>query len=73
MRLGRWSVFRDKKHRVQGHLTDEGKQKFDELRAQLRSELIHCRGEAPGTISDADVMEFAVRGWLDTRRYLGGR
>jgi hypothetical protein len=72
--MGRWSVFRDKvndtEHRVQGILSDIGRQSFERQRealARLYKAVMH---RDPTTVSDADTIEFLARGELDTRAYL---
>ena len=73
--MGRWSLFRpkvnDAAHRYQGFVTEIGRARFEDARDRLldlaRSVL---KESAPSGISDADTIEFLVRGTADTIREL---
>lgn len=67
---GRSSIFRDKKggDRVQGVLTPVGSNRFE----QSRKRLAKLAGREVEHVSDADVIEYEVRGEENTLKYLEG-
>ena len=69
---GRASIFRGKDDgvRVQGILTKTGGACFEGARARLRATYQRAVGEAPRSVSDADVIEFLARGETNTEHYL---
>jgi len=66
--MGRASIFRNKKggDRVNGVLTARGSVRFELHRRQL-ARLVALD---PEQVSDADVIEYMVRGEKETRAYL---
>lgn len=72
--MGRWSIFRpkvnDKEHRVQGILTEVGREQFETGRARLAQLYKAIMGRDAVTVSDADTIEFLARGELATVKYL---
>ena len=70
---GRDSIFRDKRHRRQGYLTDDGQIAFEKARQSLTSLYTRVFRVEPKGVSDADVIEFCVRGFGNTVAYLTGR
>lgn len=70
--MGRASIFRDKEggDRVQGLLTQRGSLLFEWKRQELAGLYEHVLKRAPVTVSDADTIEFALRGPKETRALL---
>lgn len=68
IKLGRQSIFRDKKggSRVQGVMTKAGTRAF----ANARKRLATLADREPENVSDADVIEFMARGEAETVLYL---
>jgi hypothetical protein len=69
--MGRASIFRDKKggDRVNGVLTPRGSVRFE----LHRRKLARLVGQDPEQVSDADVIEYMVRGEKETLAYLAAK
>lgn len=70
---GRDSLFRDKRHRVQGFLTDDGHTAFEAARSGLADLAMKITGTRPAAVSDADVLEYCARGYASAAAYLRTR
>lgn len=65
---GRASIFRGKGNgvRVQGLLTEKGGRALEKHRKELAAIVKEATGTRPTTVSDADVIEYLARGYMET-------
>ena len=72
MALGRPCIWgnKDDGQRVQGIITKRGGQEFEWLRQELAALYKRVMGREAAAISDADVMEFSVRGAVEAVKAL---
>lgn len=73
--MSRVSIFedtgdKDPSNRVQAVITRIGRQGFEQARKDLRTLHRSIIGQAPAVVSDADTIEFLVRGPKRSRVYL---
>jgi hypothetical protein len=72
--MGRRSIFRpkvnDKEHRLQGILTEIGRDAFEAGRDRLSQIYRAIMGREAVAVSDADTIEFLALGELATVKYL---